>query len=170
MLPFEQGSLDSLCGIYSVVNAERIINSTTHEGSQALFVKIIHYLDTKGLLASILTEGMLLKHIKLILTEVVQERILYKKIPFAGVSNPDLNTFWNEMTEFVNEPHRAVLLGLAGVHDHWTVVKSITEKQIQLFDSDSIRFLRRANCTTADFTVTRRHVLFPAQTFFLGRS
>ena len=60
MLPFNQGALDSLCGIYSVVNADRILNMTPKEGSKELFSEIIHFLSRKRWLSSILTEGMML--------------------------------------------------------------------------------------------------------------
>ncbi|HSO13868.1 MAG TPA: hypothetical protein VLT51_15940 [Anaerolineales bacterium] len=34
LLPFQQGGLDSLCGLYSVVNAEQIINHSSDEETQ----------------------------------------------------------------------------------------------------------------------------------------
>ena len=66
MIPFQQGGLDSLCGIYSLVNAEKIINKTKAEDSQKLFDEIIHFLEENKHFASILTGGMLLKKMKLI--------------------------------------------------------------------------------------------------------
>ncbi len=169
MYAFEQGGLDSLCGIYSLVNAERIINNTSSDAAQELFASIVAFLDKKqGLLASILTEGMLLKHIKAILAEVLLDRIPYQKLHFAGVENPDLSTFWSEVSSFLNDyPRGAVLLGISGVHDHWTVVEEISEKRIQLLDSNNLCHLNRCNCTTSDAKGKRRHVLYPAQTYFL---
>ena len=171
VLPFEQGGLDSLCGIYGIVNAERIINDTTADDSRKLFNSIVKYLDKKKELASIITEGMLLKHIRRILTEVIGDLIPYQKLPFAGVANPDLNTFWLAMKSFLDEsPKRAILLGMSGVYDHWTVVKQISDNQIQLLDSYSLRRFNRTNCTTAEDRKIRHHHLLPAQTYFLGQS
>jgi len=167
--PFEQGGLDSLCGIYSLLNAERRINNTSNGGSQQLFNSIIEYLSRKNLLAPILTQGMLLKHIKAILADVIGDRIPYQKLHFAGQANPDLNTFWTEIASFLSDaPRAAVLLGMSGTHDHWTVVKEISEKQIQLFDSRRLRTLNRSNCTTGESKGKRHHILWPAQTYFLG--
>jgi hypothetical protein len=169
MLPFEQGGLDSLCGIYSLVNAERIINNTTIEGSRDLFNSIIEYLEDHDLLASILTGGMLLKNIKAILVDVIGDRIPYQRLHFSGVPNPDLKTFWDEVVSFLGANNkRAVILGISGVHDHWTIVKGISEKQIRLFDSACLCRLNRINCTTAVERGGRHHVLYPAQTYFLG--
>ena len=47
MLPFEQGGLDSLCGLYSIVNAERVVNNTSNDDSLVLFNDIIAYLNKK---------------------------------------------------------------------------------------------------------------------------
>ena len=169
MQPFEQGGLDSLCGIYSLLNAERRINNTSNGGSQELFNSIIEYLNRNHLLAPILTQGMLLKHIKAILADVIGDRIPYQKLHFAGRANPDLNTFWTEIASFLSDtPSAAVLLGMSGTHDHWTVVKEISEKQIQLLDSRRLRTLNRSNCTTGESKGKRHHILWPAQTYFLG--
>jgi hypothetical protein len=169
VLPFEQGGLDSLCGIYSLVNAERMINRTSADDSVELFNSIISFLDGKRLLASILTNGMLLRYIKAVLAEVIGDRIANKELRFAGVANPDLDVFWNEIFSFHSEsPRRAVLLSMSGVHDHWTVVKDISERQMQLFDSNGLLRLNRINCTTAYQRGQRHHILWPAQTIFLS--
>jgi hypothetical protein len=171
MLPFEQGGLDSLCGLYSIVNAERVINNTGKEDSLALFNETLAYLNKKRMLRDILIDGMYLKNVKTILENVVGDRIPYQRLPFAGWPNPDLTTFWKEIQSFLEEnPHRAVILSLSGVHDHFTVIKGISDRQMQLFDSDTLLRLNRNNCTTTYQTKTRRHVLYPAQTYFLGRN
>ena len=171
LLPFEQGGLDSLCGIYSLVNAERLINNTTVDDSRKLFKSIVEYLDKKKDLSSTLIEGMLLRTIKEILTDVIGDLIPYRKLPFVGVACPDLDVFWDEMKSFLDGgPKRAVLLSMSGVYDHWTVVNQITEKQLQLLDSYSLHWLNRTNCTITEARRRRHHVLYPAQTYFLGRS
>ena len=40
--PFQQGGLDSLCGLYSIVNAERFINRSVDDEAQQLFDDLIH--------------------------------------------------------------------------------------------------------------------------------
>jgi hypothetical protein len=168
LVPFEQGKLDSLCGLYGIVNAERKINNSTTEESQVLFNQIIKYLERKKLLGSMLVDGMLLKHVKPILTGVVKERVRHQRLVFAGVHNPDLTTFWEETSAFLNSnPKRAVLLCLTGYYEHWTVIREITDRQMQLFDSDAWRYINRSNCTTTTTTARRRHQILAAQTYFL---
>ena len=171
MLPFEQGGLDSLCGLYSIVNAERVINNTNNDDSLALFNEVIAFLSKKRQLSGILVDGMYLKNVKCVLENVVGDRIPYQRLPFAGRPNPELDSFWKEIQRFLSEnPRRAVILSLSGANDHFTVIRSISDKQMQLFDSDAWYRINRSNCTTTNQTKRRRHVLYPAQTYFLGKN
>jgi hypothetical protein len=57
---------------------------------------------------------------------------------------------------------------LNGYHDHWTVIESITNRSVQLYDSALIKRLPRSACTTMYQVGKRQHVLLPAQTYFLS--
>jgi hypothetical protein len=168
--PFQQGGLDSLCGLYSIVNAERYINHSSDEETQQLFNDLIHYLSRRGLLSKFLIGGIMHTEMLVILDKVVgKKRISNVQIPWRGVTNPDLTTFWRSMQAFLDgTPGRAIILGLNGYHDHWTVIESITNRSIQLYDSALIKRLPRSTCTTMYPTGKRQHVLLPAQTYFLS--
>ena len=169
MLPFQQGGLDSLCGLYSIINAERIINNSSDEQAQRLFNDLIHYLSRKRLLANLLIGGVIHKQMLLILDQVVGDRISNVQIPWRGVPNPELTTFWKSLQWFLDgTPGRAIILGLQGFHDHWTVIESITDRSIFLYDSALIKRLPRSRCTTVYATWKRKHLLLPAQTYFLS--
>ena len=170
MPPFQQGGLDSLCGLYSIINAERIINHSSNEETQQLFDDLIHYLSRRGLLTKLLIGGIVHAEMLVILNKVVgKKRILNVQIPWRGVLNPDLTAFWKSMQNFMDgTPVRAIILGLQGYHDHWTVIESITNRSIKLYDSASIQRLPRSSCTTVYATGKRKHVLLPAQTYFLS--
>src|SRR5512143_656275 len=147
--PFQQGGLDSLCGLYSIVNAERFINRSSDESAQELFDSIIHYLSRRRLLAKLLIGGVIHRQMLLILNDVVGDRIPNLWIPWRGVPNPELDTFWRSIQSFLDgTPGRSVILGLKGYHDHWTVIESITNRSIFLYDSALITRLPRASCTT----------------------
>jgi len=168
--PFQQGGLDSLCGLYSIVNAERFINHSTDDEVQELFNRIIQKLSRKRLLARFLLDGINHTHMLMILDQVIgTNRIANQRVPWRGVHNPDLDAFWKSMQDFLNgTPGRAIILGLQGYHDHWTVMESITSKSILLYDSASIKRLPRSRCTTVYTTNQRKHLLLPAQTYFLS--
>jgi hypothetical protein len=168
--PFQQGGLDSLCGLYSIVNAERYINHSSDDETQQLFNDLIHYLSRRGLLSKFLVQGIIHKQMLVILDKVVgKKRISNVNIPWRGVPNPDLTTFWRSMQYFLDgTAGRAIILGLNGYHDHWTVIESITNRSIQLYDSALIKRLPRSACTTVYAAGKRQHILLPAQTYFLS--
>ena len=170
LLPFQQGGLDSLCGLYSIVNAERIINHSSNEETQQLFNDLVHFLARRGLLSKFLIGGIHHPQMLTILEKVVgKQRISSVQIPWRGVPNPDLTTFWNSMQFFLDgTPARSIILGLEGYHDHWTVIESITNRSILLYDSSQIKRLPRPYCTTVYTTNKRKHLLLPAQTYFLS--
>ena len=168
--PFQQGGLDSLCGLYSIINAERIINRSSDDDTQILFDGLIHYLSRRGLLSKFLIGGIIHTQMLVILKNVVgKKRIANVEIPWRGVQNPDLTAFWKSMQNFLDgTPGRAIILGLQGYHDHWTVIESITNRSILLYDSSLIKRLARSQCTTVYATWRRKHLLLPAQTYFLS--
>ena len=168
--PFQQGGLDSLCGLYSIINAERFINRSSDDETQQLFDDLIHYLSKRKLLSKFLIGGILHREMLGILYTVVgKRRIANIEIPWRGVANPDLTTFWKSIQAFLDStPGRAVILGLQGYHDHWTVIEKITNRSILLYDSALIKRLPRSSCTTVYATWQRKHVLLPAQTYFLS--
>lgn len=168
--PFQQGGLDSLCGLYSIINAERFINHSSDEETQQLFDDLIHYLSRRGLLTKFLIGGIIHTEMLVVLNKVVgKQRISNVGIPWRGVPNPDLTTFWKSMQRFLDgTPGRAIILGLKGYHDHWTVIENITSRSIILYDSSLIKRLPRSSCTTVYATWKRKHLLLPAQTYFLS--
>jgi len=168
--PFQQGGLDSLCGLYSIINAERIINHSSDDETQQLFDDLIHYLSRRGLLTKFLIGGIIHTEMLVILHKVVgKQRISNVQIPWRGVTNPDLTKFWKSMQRFLDGTHgRSIILGLQGYHDHWTVIEGITNRSIMLYDSSLIKRLPRSSCTTVYATWKRKHLLLPAQTYFLS--
>ena len=168
--PFQQGGLDSLCGLYSIINAERSINHSSDEETQQLFNDLVHFLSRRKLLTKLLIGGIIHTEMLLILDKVVgKQRISNVYIPWRGVPNPDLTAFWKSMQRFLDgTPGRAIILGLQGYHDHWTVIENITSRSIILYDSALIKRLPRASCTTVYATWKRKHLLLPAQTYFLS--
>ncbi|MCC7117759.1 MAG: hypothetical protein IT310_04470 [Anaerolineales bacterium] len=168
--PFQQGGLDSLCGLYSVINAERFINHSSDQETQRLFDDLIHYLSRRRLLSKFLIGGIMHTEMLVILHKVIgKKRIANVSVPWRGVPNPDLTTFWKSMQAFLDgAPARAIILGLQGYHDHWTVIEKITNRSILLYDSALITRLPRSRCTTVYATGKRWHLLLPAQTYFLS--
>jgi len=112
MKPYEQGALDGLCAVYSIVNATRIVSGIGDEEAKDLFKAIIRYLETKKDLGEILIEGINLLTIGGILGEVVGDRIKNRHMPFKLSPETPLDQFWNEMMNFLGGgDRRAILIG-----------------------------------------------------------
>lgn len=169
MKPYLQGALDGLCAVYSIVNATRIIAGLGEEESRELFKDIILHLEKKRDLSKIFISGIGLTTIGGILNDVVGDRIRQRAMPFKHHPNTSLDEFWNEMMRFLDENERgAILIGLGGpLWDHWSIVESISEKQIRFFDSYKLRRLNRSRCSTIRATSARPHLLCPTHTYFL---
>lgn len=166
--PYEQGALDGLCGVYSIVNAVRIVRRLDDEACKELFRQIIVYLSQRRMLGRILVEGLNLHVIGGIFRNVNDLGAVQRIMPFKRAPETPLDRFWSVMLEFLgNAGGRAVLLGLGGVYDHWTVVENITDRQIRLFDSYGLKTLNRHRCTTLRPTARRPHKLYPTHTYFL---
>jgi len=170
MKPYIQGALDGLCAIYSIVNATRIITRIPDEEARDLFQQILVYLEENHHLRRILTEGMGLPTIGGVLRDVVGDRIAHRHMPFKHHPDTSLDEFWSTMMQFLENGHqRAILIGIGGPFwDHWSIVHSITDRQIRFFDSHRLKQLNRNRCTTTRSTSSRPHVLCPTHTYFLA--
>ncbi len=91
------------------------------------------------------------------------------KSPFWRCPDTPLKVFWDKMMEFYPEQNTAILIGLDGVHDHWTVVESITNDRINLYDSDRLKYFNKTRCTTQKPKYNRPHKIIPTHTFFLTK-
>lgn len=167
--PYEQGALDGLCGVYCIVNATRIISGTSEEESRQLFQEIIHYLEKTKDLPKILIGGMGIQTIGAILADVVGDRIVNRTMPFKQYPETPLDELWTEMMNFMaGGERRAILTAIGGpMWDHWSIVESITDRQIRFFDSYKLKRLNRGRCATIRSTSSRPHLLSPTHTYFL---
>jgi len=168
---FVQGFLDSMCGVYGIVNAEKIINHSSNERSQEIFNSIISYLSKKRKLKEVLIEGINHRIISNIMFDVIGDNI-----PFSLTNKRfhNMREYWNFSKEHLEEKNnRAILLSIGGREDHITVVKGMTERSMQLFDSGAyggIRSIRKSSCKLAGtYDRDDRYILFPSQCWFLGR-
>lgn len=168
---FRQGFLDSLCGVYGIVNAEKIINKSNDERSQLIFNAIIEYLHKKRKLKEVIIEGINHKIISSIMFDVIGDMI-----PFS-LTNKRFHTmkeWWSFSKEFLLEKeNRSILLSIGGREDHITVVKGMTDRSMQLFDSGAngdIRSIRKLSCKlSGTYYGEDRYVVWPSQCWYLGR-
>ena len=153
---FEQGTLDGLCGVYSIVNSivwalrtypprERHKRGSRRLPSDAelgdLFVMLLLHLvrgrrhlkpvvegTNSTQLVRLLSKGSdwLSEHRRL--TLVVRQPFQGRKcVPTAHIANT--------LGRHLARPGSAVIVGIEAPLDHWTVVRQVTRKRLLLLDS-----------------------------------
>lgn len=165
--PFAQGWLDSLCSVYGIVNAYRILYNATESESQELFNSIITYLSKKRMLRDTIINGTPYKRMVKIMNDVIGETIPIKESNKKNITT--VNDWWNISTDFMNSGEkRVIILSVNGKQDHDTVVKTITDKAMLLFDSGGMKTIRKSQCKIKGYLKEDKYIIWPSQCWFLG--
>ena len=163
---FQQGYLDSLCGVYSVVNADKIINKTSYNKSQRLFNSIVRYLFEINELDSII-KGIIYTRLIDILNRFLGKRLtiiaLHRKFK-------TLDSWWQYSKDFLDtNKNSAIIITIGGVYDHYTVVTSMTDKTMTLADSGMIKRILKSVCELKGYKDKDKYIIYPYQCVYLLR-
>jgi hypothetical protein len=169
--PFQQGQLDGLCGVYAMVNAVSILcGPLTTRQAQALFSKILQFLETRGSLASYCSQGIVLNDIAAILNQVIcQQYPITRFKPFHHQPRVDKRQYLQALDAFLQQPDGVIFTGINGTYNHWTLIHRITDKTLHTYDSDQLHYLLLSSCSMSYETVLKRHWLLPTHTYLLKR-
>lgn len=170
--PIHQGALDGLCGLYAIINACNNIDIHLKESErQELFKLGICYLDEKKILKKTLLNGMVKTHVMGIIDAInpyfrekhrktlMCERVAYDAKNITGV--------WNILSQSMELNKAAAIVGLSGMHDHWTCVVNVTDATLQLCDSDGLKQIYKRHATCGETNGSLKHVLSPREVFVL---
>ncbi len=173
--PYRQGDLDSLCGVYSVVNAVRALcTEVDTETAEHLFDLLMQkLLRTTGNHTTAVTWGIG----RLMLRSLLDEATTYmlddfdiqlkaRRLPKTLRHRGSRDQLWQALAEVVS-PSCVAILGLAGKHSHWTVASTVTPLSIRLFDSGRLKSLPRARCTIR--ATSKRHQIAPRHVLLVER-
>ncbi len=173
--PFRQGDLDGLCGIYSTINAIRLLAPEVDRAAATrLFSHLMSELPKIGARPEeVVTEGLwrraLERLLRLAARKMADEYDVVLKVarmPKPLRRNTRLDALWTWLSN--NLSHTSVvILALSGRHSHWTVAVEISGHQIYLLDSGDLRVLRRCNCTVGH--AKKRHSISPEWVFVVTR-
>jgi hypothetical protein len=148
---YRQGNLDNLCGIYSTENA--VLKSTnglakfTKKQAKIWFQLIISDLSKRRKLFAVHKEGSEIELVEGYLGIIQSQLADNIKLSFYKPFNDKTRTSTaiKKISTLTKQPNTAVIIGIQGLHDHWSVVDRITVDRIYLNDSDGLRFLRSSN-------------------------
>ena len=171
--PYQQGALDGLCGVYAVTNSLALLcPELTHEACRRLFRVVLRgQVEASGTSVASLWKGCGPRKLRCLLRLATEHVRAAHGLPVHATwpeANPKtLAALWCALESELQAGH-LVIVGLAGVHRHWTVIRRITPDTLWLADSDGLSLLRRSRCTLrlrAD-----RHRLDPREIVVLTRS
>jgi hypothetical protein len=152
--PYRQGALDSLCGVYAVVNATRLaawpLKRLTADSCEELFRELAYTLDADRQLLDVLTEGSCFPVLSRLLRaanswlEIEYDLQLRFRRPHHKRSSISAVGVLEQVTEHLVAPQTAAIVGIRGPHgDHWSVARGVSKsRSILLLDSGARRFVR----------------------------
>lgn len=173
-LPLVQGDLDGLCGVYAMINAIRLLAPELSEDDEkSLFYVLLETLSNAGVeLDEIVAFGIgknnmrsLVSAAREFLREYCDVGLTVEWLDLGG-AEPRLSRIWSRLRRETEE-RRVAIVGLSGIHEHWTVVRRVTRKTMLLYDSDALSRLNRSNCGVG---TRARHRIRPENIAVLDRS
>ncbi|WP_139976504.1 hypothetical protein [Ochrobactrum sp. CGA5] len=145
--PYLQGNLDSLCGVYALINGIRWalrneLVSAKGEHWEELFRKLTdHAIKSRGHL-ELVNDGLSLYGM-IALTHVAQDHMreyhnigVVMRRPFALRRPLEAMESVNTISDHLAQSNTAVLAAVYGTLNHWCVIKQLDEQRAHLFDSD----------------------------------
>jgi hypothetical protein len=166
---YSQGYLDSLCSIYTIINAERLINGTGYSECYGIFREIMTFINKKKILLDVCLDGMNHKIFSSIMQDVMAERIPFQESNKRSFSSID--EWWEYSSDFIKEPRRAIIisalekeskmlgfssdswklveLSTENKDGHYTVAHKITKSKLYLVDSNWRKKYKRQDCGLA---------------------
>lgn len=150
-LPYRQGQLGGLCGLYSVVNALRLTaqahRALTSAQCEQLYRHGISVIAARQSLALVACTGMdpALRHVlvdELVALTHAMGVTVHATRPFQSRPGVPYAAIANELVAAVDERVPA-LITLGGTHCHYTVARGHTPQRWLLFDSSGLQWLAK---------------------------
>ncbi|MBS3652411.1 hypothetical protein KEU06_27865 [Pseudaminobacter sp. 19-2017] len=153
--PFKQGQLDGLCGIYAIINAIRIALGAEEKRFrrsdwEELFYVLLCAVDEEIGAVKAVSYGLSAKSFRKAAKVAVEHMrdeheaaiSITRLIPrHAKPTAPQVIQAID-----ATSAGQAVIAGLSGKLDHWTICRRVSAKSLILFDSNSYLRIARPNC------------------------
>jgi hypothetical protein len=173
--PFRQGHLNGLCGIYALINAIRLATvdqlHLSNDEWTGVFAHLLAKADRKTGATNLVIGGIgtrrliaLAHHaIDLLANEYGIELTISR--PLIDLRRKSPRKLVAKLRHLAGQPASGILIRLNGSFDHWSVISSVDDLHLNLFDSSCIRRIRVDRCRTGHGKEIERgveHVLHPA--------
>jgi hypothetical protein len=164
-----QGSLDGLCGVYSLMNTYKLIHRASDSECQVLFNQTIEYLAKKRKLKEVIIDGVNHRLMLSIMNDVIGDS--FPKVSTNLKSFFKIDDWWDYTKYFLDTTeHSAVILSVGGKIYHLTTISSMSDKKMFLHDStDGHITLPKRLCKLAGYTKTDRYIIYPSQCIYVSK-
>lgn len=170
--PSRQGDLDSLCGIYVLVNAVVYLYRGRIKRQRLKLALLTSYAEKWSIL-ELIGAGMEDRCLRHLIKRVLQ-RGYYARYPikfthpFADAKSLRITGVLDHIHVYLKEakkPHSRIVL--LGTRDHWTLAYHVDQTYVYLFDSYGLGRVRRRSFALRAGRAA--HVLVARETYFLER-
>lgn len=175
-VPFRQGSLDALCGVYAIVNAvSYLCPDLVDDDARALFARLLRKIGRGRRKAlKTLREGLTLPQVRRLLKAARKRverrfdvRLCVQRIRHKVRDAPQLSSLWRELRGRLGGGTVAII-GIGGLEAHWSVAIRAGRTWLKLIDSDGLTALKRSACAVV--RCARRFVLDPNEILIIRRA
>lgn len=168
--PFRQGRLDSLCGLYAILNAVHLLaypDKQMHPAAmKALFRRGIAILSQQRHLKFTVSWGLdpepwnrLLARLLPEIEDVAGFRIKQHRLFEAEIGVKPAAAVQTLRSHI--DQGRPIVLILGGAYDHWTVIAGHSDQRLHLFDSYGYCWISTRSLTLDQHLRNRVHLLMP---------
>jgi hypothetical protein len=181
LVPFQQGDLDGLCGIYALINAIRLATADdTRDFPDAAWQEVFFtlLLEADEAVSTVEAVGLgidpqpLFRVAQAAVRHMTDEHGLRLTVTHAlrrGEART-LDVILHRLTELSQQPRSAVLICLTGFLDHWTVLRRVTGQSLTFFDSSGCARVSLTNCHSKRLRGARRAYIIEPNGVFLVRA
>jgi hypothetical protein len=170
--PYRQGRLDGLCGVYTLINALRLLCPKLDEDDcERAFCALIRARTRQAASPLTVISGGLSRRELLWLIDSWQRfaaREVEINLTVSRLKVPELSLrgIWRGLCRALDGKSVAIV-GLDGVERHWTVAHAATERTLRVADSSGLQMIFRSQCTVARTSL--RYQLRPSEVLLVRR-
>jgi hypothetical protein len=154
--PYRQGDMDSLCGLYAIINGLRVCCKRAKINSKIdwvdCFYLVLRQLEIEGKAISTMLNGMstrmVVNCLRILAKHFAKKYKLEISCKFPWKSKKRLNArkALLLLEQAIGLPGTSAVLGIDGRNvQHWTAVKGLTERKILLADSSGLKSKNRSD-------------------------
>jgi hypothetical protein len=171
--PFQQGRLDSLCGIYSIVNTiHALYGPLTRPGATDLLIDILEHLEEQSITTlERLAEGTNMADLSKSLQLASTTYPIRWARPFHQKKGVTLDDYWLYLHSFFADKRGIVIINVAKgeIYDHWTTAYRVSPKSLSLLDSYGMQRISKRHCTIHEHDSNPRIWLNPRASYFIWK-